>query len=57
MGIASDNAVYIARCLVDLGSMLAASVSIMIMIELKALDGLFLIYFSVEALRARNSSY
>jgi len=55
LGIASANAVYIALCLVGVGSILAASVSVMI--ALKIIGGLFLIYLAVQALRARKSSY
>jgi threonine/homoserine/homoserine lactone efflux protein len=55
LGIASANAVYITLCLVGVGSILAASVSVMI--ALKIIGGLFLIYLAVQALRARKSSY
>ncbi|PCI58358.1 MAG: lysine transporter LysE [Gammaproteobacteria bacterium] len=55
LGIASANAVYITLCLVGVGSILAASVPIMI--GLKIMGGLFLIYLAVQALRARKSSY
>jgi len=55
LGIASANAVYIGSCLVGVGSILAASVSVMI--TLKVIGGLFLIYLAVQALRARKSSY
>lgn len=55
LGIASANAVYIGLCLVGVGSILAASVSVMI--ALKIIGGLFLIYLAVQALRARKSSY
>jgi threonine/homoserine/homoserine lactone efflux protein len=55
LGIASANAVYIGLCLVGVGSILAASVPIMI--GLKIIGGLFLIFLAVQALRARKSSY
>ncbi len=55
LGIASANAVYIGLCLVGVGSILAASVSVMI--ALKIIGGLFLIYLAVQALRARKNSY
>jgi len=55
LGIASANALYIGLCLVGVGSILAASVSVMI--ALKVIGGLFLIYLAVQALRARKSSY
>ena len=55
LGIASANAVYIGLCLIGVGSILAASVPIMI--ALKIIGGLFLIYLAVQALRARKSSY
>lgn len=55
LGIAAANAVYISLCLVGVGSILAASVPVMI--TLKVIGGLFLIYLAVQALRARKSSY
>lgn len=55
LGIASANAVYIGLCLIGVGSILAASVTVMIV--LKVIGGLFLIYLAVQALRARKSSY
>jgi len=55
LGIASANAVYIGLCLIGVGSILAASVPVMI--TLKIIGGLFLIYLAVQALRARKSSY
>ncbi|ENM5812359.1 LysE family translocator [Vibrio mimicus] len=55
VGIALANAVYISLCLVGVGSILAASVSIMI--ALKIVGGLFLIYLAIQALKARRSSY
>lgn len=55
VGIALANAVYIGLCLVGVGSILAASVPIMI--ALKIIGGLFLIYLAIQALKARRSSY
>ncbi|WP_460430503.1 LysE family translocator [Aquaspirillum soli] len=55
LGIAIANAVYIALCLVGVGSILASSVPIMI--ALKIIGGLFLIYLAIQALKARKSSY
>ncbi|AOW84124.1 LysE family translocator [Vibrio mimicus] len=55
VGIALANAVYIGLCLVGVGSILAASVSIII--ALKIVGGLFLIYLAIQALKARRSSY
>jgi len=55
LGIASANAVYIGLCLIGVGSILAASVPVMI--ALKIIGGLFLIYLAVQALRTRKSSY
>ncbi len=55
LGIASANAVYIGLCLIGVGSIVAASVPVMI--ALKIIGGLFLIYLAVQALRARKSSY
>ena len=55
MGIASANALYITLCLIGVGSILAAS--IFVMVGLKIVGGLFLIYLAVQALRARKSSY
>ena len=54
-GIASANALYIALCLIGVGSLLASSV--MIMIALKIAGGLFLIYLAVMALRAKKTDY
>lgn len=54
-GIASANAVYIAICLIGVGSILAASVPIMI--TLKIIGGLFLLYLGIQALRARKETY
>ena len=55
LGITSANAVYIGLCLIGVGSILAASITVMIV--LKIIGGLFLIYIAVQALRARKSSY
>jgi len=54
-GIASANALYIALCLIGVGSLLATSV--MIMIVLKIAGGLFLIYLAVIALLAKKQDY
>lgn len=54
-GIASANAVYISLCLAGVGSILAASVTIMV--ALKIAGGLFLIYLAFMALKAQKSSY
>lgn len=54
-GIASANAVYIALCLIGVGSILAASAPIMI--TLKIIGGLFLLYLGIQALRARKETY
>lgn len=54
-GIASANAVYIALCLLGVGTVLASSAKLLI--ALKILGGLFLIYLAVQALRARKSAY
>ncbi|WP_419769581.1 MAG: LysE family translocator [Candidatus Marinarcus sp.] len=54
-GIASANALYIAFCLIGVGSLLAASV--MVMIVLKIAGGLFLMYLAIMALRAKKIDY
>ncbi|EAQ54879.1 MULTISPECIES: LysE family transporter [Vibrio] len=54
-GIASANAVYIGLCLIGVGSILAASVSVMI--ALKIIGGLFLVYLAVQAIRAKKCNY
>jgi threonine/homoserine/homoserine lactone efflux protein len=54
-GIASANAVYISLCLVGVGSILASSVTIMIV--LKIAGGLFLTYLAFMALKAKKTSY
>lgn len=55
LGITSANAVYIGLCLIGVGSILAASASIMI--ALKIIGGLFLMYLGLQALRARKDAY
>ena len=55
LGITSANAVYISLCLIGVGSILAASVPIMI--TLKIIGGLFLMYLGIQALRARKDAY
>ena len=55
LGITMANAVYISLCLIGIGSILAASA--LLMIILKIIGGLFLIYLAVQALQARKSSY
>lgn len=55
LGISSANALYIGLCLMGVGSILAASVTLMIV--LKVIGGLFLIYLAFQALRAKKSSY
>ena len=55
LGITIANAVYISLCLIGIGSILAASA--LLMIILKIIGGLFLIYLAVQALQARKSSY
>ena len=54
-GIASANALYIICCLVGVGTILAASITIMI--ALKIAGGLFLIYLALMAVKAKKSSY
>ncbi|WP_330110555.1 LysE family translocator [Methylophaga thalassica] len=55
LGIATANAVYIGLCLVGVGAILAASVSLMI--ALKIIGGLFLLYLAFHALKAPKSAY
>lgn len=55
LGITMANAVYISLCLIGIGSILAASA--LLMIILKIIGGLFLIYLAVQALQARKTSY
>jgi len=54
-GIASANAAYIALCLLGVGAILASSV--IVLVTLKIIGGLFLIYLAVQALRAKKSAY
>ena len=54
-GIAIANALYIALCLLGVGSLLASSV--IIMIALKVAGGLFLIYLAIMALTAKKQNY
>ena len=54
-GIASANALYIALCLLGVGAILASSV--VVLVALKVIGGLFLIYLAVQALRAKKSDY
>lgn len=55
LGITIANAVYISLCLIGIGSILAASA--LLMVILKIIGGLFLIYLAIQALKARKSSY
>ncbi len=55
LGISSANAVYIALCLVGVGSILASSITIMIV--LKIAGGLFLTYIAYMALKAKREDY
>ena len=55
LGIATANAVYIGLCLVGVGAILAASVSLMM--ALKIIGGLFLLYLAFHALKAPKSAY
>lgn len=54
-GIASANALYITLCLVGVGAILAASITIMF--ALKIAGGLFLIYLAFMAVKAKKSCY
>ncbi len=54
-GIAFANAVYITLCLIGVGSILASSVTLLII--MKILGGLFLMYLAVQALRAKKEDY
>ncbi len=54
-GISSANALYIALCLIGVGSILASSVKVMV--ALKVLGGLFLIYLAIQALHAKKDNY
>ena len=55
LGISVANALYIALCLIGVGSLLVSSVYIMI--GLKIAGGLFLIFLALQALRAKKSDY
>ncbi len=54
-GIALANGLYIALCIVGVGAVLAAS--LVAMVALKVVGGLFLIYIAVQALWAPRSAY
>lgn len=54
-GIALANAIYIALCIIGVGSMIAHS--LWLMIALKILGGCFLLYIAYHALKARRSDY
>lgn len=54
-GIACANAAYIVLCLIGVGSILASSVTIMIV--LKIAGGLFLTYIAWMALKAKREDY
>jgi len=54
-GISSANALYIALCIIGVGSVLASSIKIMI--ALKIMGGLFLVYLAIQALRAKKRDY
>lgn len=54
-GIASANAVYIGLCLIGVGSILAASLPIMMVVKIAG--GLFLTYMAYGALKARREDY
>lgn len=54
-GIASANAVYIALCLAGVGTILAASLPILI--ALKIAGGVFLVYLAMMAIKVKKSSY
>lgn len=55
LGIATANAVYIGFCLIGVGAILSASLSLMI--TLKLIGGLFLLYIAFNALKAPKSAY
>ena len=55
LGIAMANAVYIGLCLIGVGTILAASVSVMM--TLKIIGGLFLLYLAFHAMKAPKSAY
>ena len=52
VGISSANALYITLCLIGVGSILAKSTTVLIV--LKVMGGLFLMYLSLQALRAKK---
>jgi threonine/homoserine/homoserine lactone efflux protein len=54
-GIALANGVYIALCIVGVGSLLAASLVLMTL--LKVVGGLFLLYVAYHALKSRKKDY
>lgn len=54
-GISTANALYIALCLIGVGTLLASSVPLMIF--LKIIGGLFLMFLAIQALRAKRSVY
>lgn len=54
-GIATANGIYIILCLAGVSSILAQSVTLLI--SLKIAGGLFLIYLSYEAIKAKKSDY
>lgn len=54
-GIAAANAVYIALCLVGVGSILANSLAVLVV--LKIAGGLFLTYIAYLALKAKREDY
>jgi threonine/homoserine/homoserine lactone efflux protein len=54
-GIALANGLYIALCIVGVGAVLAAS--LIAMIVLKLIGGLFLIFIAIQAIRAPRSGY
>lgn len=54
-GIACANAFYIALCLAGVGSILASSVTVMIVLKISG--GLFLTYIAYMALKAKREDY
>lgn len=54
-GIALSNAIYISLCLIGVGSILASSVTVMMV--LKIVGGLFLVYMACMALKAKKENY
>ena len=54
-GIASANAVYIALCLAGVSSILSKSVTLLFF--MKITGGLFLVYLSIGALKAKKDDY